>query len=149
MKVKSILFWEGTHHCGSAVRDIQSGVDVLQVRAHRSLGQPELTGHLDVGATGSDEMQQLPLPGGEVGHGRAASLRVEVRLVEVRAQQREQRPVTLGEFGARASNKEQPSDTSWSRFGTRRLGQTHLDEMFKALWPRTVAVHARGMPLTH
>jgi hypothetical protein len=73
MEVMSILFWEGTHHCGCAVRDIQSDVDVPQVRAHRSLGQPELTGHLDVGATGRDEMQQLPRPGGEIGHGRAAA----------------------------------------------------------------------------
>ena len=48
---------EGTDHSGGAVGNVQPGVDVLQVSAHRSLRQPELASDLEIATAASDEVQ--------------------------------------------------------------------------------------------
>ena len=72
-------------------------VDVFQVGAHGSLGYAQAAGDLGVGVPGGDQAQQVFLPGGELGDRVAAAFGVEVGLVQVRAQQHQQRAVTLGE----------------------------------------------------
>jgi hypothetical protein len=74
--------------CGAA-GDMQPVVDVFQVLAHSSLGQAQLAGDLGVGPPGGDEEQQFPLPVGELGPVAAALLRVQIGLVQMRAQQYE------------------------------------------------------------
>ena len=76
---------------------MQPAVYVLQVGAHGGLGHAEGAGNLGVGMPGSDQVQQFPLPGGELGSGVAAAFGVQVSPVQVRAQQDEQRAVALGE----------------------------------------------------
>jgi hypothetical protein len=45
---------ERPNHSGCAVGDIQSGVDVLKVSAHRSLGQPQLASNLEITTPAGD-----------------------------------------------------------------------------------------------
>jgi len=66
-------------------------------------GKP--TGNLAVGVAYGDEPQQLALPRGEAGLAAAAAFGIEVGMVQVRAQQRQQCPVALGELPARAAKK--------------------------------------------
>src|SRR6266487_1538377 len=80
---------KGAGDGGGAVGDMQSAVDVFQVGAHGSLGDDEKAGDLGVGVPGGEQVQQVLLPGGELGVGVAAAFGVEVGLVQVRAQQRE------------------------------------------------------------
>jgi hypothetical protein len=90
---------------GRAVGNLQPAVNVLQMRPHGPLGQPELAGDLDVGAAASDQVQQVPLPGREFGHRAAPTLSIVVRLLEMGAQQREERSVALGEVRAGFAEK--------------------------------------------
>src|SRR4029077_1856289 len=101
---------EGPGDCGSAVGDVQPGVDVLQVGAYGAFGQAEAAGDLGVSVPGRNQLQQVPVPRGEPGDGMAAAFGVQVGLVQVRAQQREQRAVTLGEVRAGPAAKIQPHD---------------------------------------
>jgi hypothetical protein len=56
-----------------------------RVGAHGGLGHAEAAGDLGVGVPGSDQLQQFPLPGGELRSGMAAAFGVQVSPVEVRA----------------------------------------------------------------
>jgi hypothetical protein len=47
---------------------------------------------------GRDQAQEVGLPGGEPGNGVAAPLGIEIGLVQVGAQQGEDRPVAVGEI---------------------------------------------------
>jgi hypothetical protein len=57
---------------------------------------------------GGQQVQQVLLPRGEPGDRVAAPLSVEVGLVQVRAQQREDRPVPVGEVQPGPAEKVQP-----------------------------------------
>jgi hypothetical protein len=63
------------------------------VGAHGSLGDAQPPGDLAVGVPGRQQAQQLVLPGGEPGNRMAAPLGVQAGLIQVRAQQYQQRPV--------------------------------------------------------
>ena len=77
-----------------------SRVDGFQVGAHGALRDAETAGDLGVSVPGGDQMQQVPVPGGELGDGVTATFGVQVGMVQVGAQQREQRAVALGEVRA-------------------------------------------------
>ena len=103
---------EGADDGGGAAGDTQPFVDVFQVGAHGSLGDAQPPGDLGVGVTGRQQAHQLVLPGGEPGDRMAAPPGVQAGLVQVRAQQYQQRPVPLGE---RASPFRRPSPECSSR----------------------------------
>jgi|RhiMetdeSRZDD1v2_1073273.scaffolds.fasta_scaffold1217049_1 hypothetical protein len=90
---------EGAGDCGCAARYLEPFVDVLQVGAHGSLGYAEPTSDLGIRVPGGDQAQQLPMPGRQPRDGAAAALGVQVGLVQVGAQQCQQRAVTLGNPG--------------------------------------------------
>ena len=140
--------WECADDGGRAVGDPQSAVDVFQMRPHGSLGQPELPGDLNVGATTSDQVQEVPLARGEIGDRAPSTLRIVVGLLEVGAHQREKRPVALGEVGARSAKKEQANGPPRPRIGPGWLGQTHLDVVVESLRPNDLAKEGRRMPLS-
>src|SRR5690242_2453304 len=107
------LLREGAGDRGGAAGHAQAAVDVLQVLADRALGDAEPPADLDVGVPGGDQPEQVPLPGGELGPGPAAQLRVLVGLPQVRAQQPEHGPVPLAEIRARAAEQEHPQLALW------------------------------------
>ena len=79
---------------------MQPGVDGFQVGAHGALRDAETAGDLGVSVPGGDQVEQVPVPGGELGDGVTATFGVQVGMVQVGAQQREQRAVALGEVRA-------------------------------------------------
>ena len=85
---------------------MQPGVDVFQVLAHGSLGHADPAGDLAVGVPGGDQVQQFPVPGGELRCAATAALRVNIGLVQVGAQQGEQVAVPLGEVRAGPAEEE-------------------------------------------
>ena len=91
---------------GGTAGDVQSQVDVLQVATYGSLGNAESAGDLSVGVPGGEPAQQVLLPRGEPGSGTTEPFGVEVGLVHMRTQQREQLPVALGEVRARPAEEE-------------------------------------------
>jgi hypothetical protein len=97
---RSALLGAGAGDRGGAAGYPQPAVDVLQVLADGAFGDVELPGELRVGVTGRDEIQELPLPGRELGAGVAAAFGVAIGLVQVGAQQGEQRAVRLAEVTA-------------------------------------------------
>jgi hypothetical protein len=54
------------------------------------LGQSQLAGDLGVGVPGGNEAQEIPMPGSELGNGAASTFRIEIGLVEMGTQQREE-----------------------------------------------------------
>jgi hypothetical protein len=68
------------------------------VGAHGSLGYAKAAGDLGIGVPGGEQAQQVPVPGGQRGDRVAAAFGVHIGLVQVRAQQHQQGPVTLGEI---------------------------------------------------
>jgi hypothetical protein len=54
---------------------------------------------------GRDQAQQVILPGGKPGNGVAAPLGIQLGLVQMRPDQREQRPVPLGKSGPGSRKK--------------------------------------------
>jgi hypothetical protein len=86
---------EDAGHGGGSAGDVQPGVDGFQVCAHSSLGYAQAAGDLGVGVPGGEQAQQFPVPTGEL-RDRAAAFGVEIGLVQMRAQQYQQRPVMLG-----------------------------------------------------
>ena len=91
---------QGADDRGGAAGDVQPAVDVLQVLADGAFGDAEPPGDLRVGVPGSGEVQQLPLPGCEIGARLPPSFGVEIGLMQVRAEQGEQRAVRLAEVTA-------------------------------------------------
>ena len=65
-------------------------------------------GDLGDGVPGGDQVQQFPLPDGELGGRVAAALGVEVGLVQVRAQHGEQVTFAVGEIRAGSADEDQP-----------------------------------------
>ena len=138
---------EGAGDRGGAAGDLQFLVDVLQVGAHGSLGDAEPPGDLGVGVPGGQQAQQVILAGGEPGDWVAAPFGVQVGLVQVRAQQHQQRPVTLGEVRAGASVKDQPHIPPGRGGRLRQLRQGQHEMVFHPLRPYAVGVHSRTVPL--
>jgi len=103
--------WERAGDGGGAAGHVQPGVDVLKVDAHGSLRHAEPPGDLGVGVPGGDQVQQFPLPGRQLGDWVTASFGVEVCLVQVGAQQCQQRAVTLGKVrtGVLGGRRQRPS----------------------------------------
>ena len=66
----------------------------------------QAAGDLGVGVPGGDQVQQVPVPGGERGGRVTAALGVEVGLVQVRAQHGEQ--VAVAEVPAGPAEEDQP-----------------------------------------
>src|ERR1700678_1396297 len=97
---------------GGPAGDLQQAVDVFQVGAHGSLGYAQAAGDLGVGVPGGDQVQQLLLPGCELGGGVATALGVEVCLVQVRAQYGQQVAMTAGEIRAGPAEEDQPQRPS-------------------------------------
>ena len=104
-----------------------SRVDGFQVGAHGALRDAETAGDLGVSVPGGDQMQQVPVPGGELGDGVTATFGVQVGMVQVGAQQREQRAVALGEVRAGPTEKEQPHGLTRPRHPAGRCGQGRRD----------------------
>ena len=98
---------EGACDGGGAAGYLQPAVNVFQVGAHCSVGNAEPAGDLGVGVPGGQQAQHVPLPGGEPGDGAAAALVIQICLVQVRAHQREQRPVPVGEVRPGPAEEEQ------------------------------------------
>jgi hypothetical protein len=96
---------------------------------------------------GGNQVQQVLLPGGELGDGVAAAFGVQVGLVQVRAQQGEQRPVALGEVRAGPADKVEPHRPPGPGGSPRRTGQAQLELMLRPQGPVILAVHAGGVPL--
>jgi hypothetical protein len=107
----------------------------------------EAAGDLGVGVPGGDQVQQVFLPGGELGDGVAAVFGVEVGLVQVRAQQHQQRAVTLGKVRPGPAGEDQPRGPPRPKGWPRRFGQAQLEPLLQPLRPVDVAVHSGGMPL--
>jgi hypothetical protein len=70
------------------------------VDADGSFRHTESAGDLGVDVPGGDQAQHLPVTAGKPGHAMAAAFGVEVGLVQLGAQQRQQVPVALGEVPA-------------------------------------------------
>jgi len=117
------------------------------VCADGALRQAESPGDLGVGQPARDQVQQLPVPRGELGDGVAAAFGIEVGLVQVWPQQREQGAVGLGEVGTGPPEEEQPQGPAGAGGLTApgRQGQHQL--VLNALWLVEVAVHAGAVPL--
>jgi len=113
------------------------------VLAHGFLGHAEPAGALGIGVPGGDQAQQLPLPGGELGRWVAAAFGVQEGLVQVRAQQHQQRPVAFGEVGAGPAPQDQPQGAPVPG------GQAQQHLAVKPLGPDIFAVHAGAVPLPH
>ena len=86
---------EGAGDGGGAAGYLQPGVDILQVLAYGSFGDAEPSADLGIGVAVGDQVQQVPVPRGELGNRTATPFGVQVGLVKVGAQQGEQRPVTF------------------------------------------------------
>jgi hypothetical protein len=71
-----------------------------RVLAHGALGHAEPARDLRVGVPGGEQVQQFPVPRRELRDRVAAPVGVEIGLVQVRAQQGEQRAVCLSEVSA-------------------------------------------------
>ena len=99
---------EGAGDGGGPAGDLQQAIDVFQVGAHGCLGDAQAAGDLGVGVPGGDQVQQVPVPGGELRGRVAAALGVEVGLVQVRAQHGEQVAVAVGEIRAGPAEEDQP-----------------------------------------
>jgi hypothetical protein len=123
---------EGAGDRGGAAGDLQPFVDVFQVGAHGSLGDAQPAGDLGVGVAGGQQAQQVLLPGGEPGNGVAAALGVQVGLVQVRAQQREHRPVTLGEVRPGSAVQLQPQVPPGPGGVRRRFGQAQHESVLQS-----------------
>jgi hypothetical protein len=96
---------------------------------------------------GGQQAQQVFLACSELGNGVAAALGVQVGLVQVRAQQRKHRPVTLGEVRPGPAERVHSDGPARSDGPRRSLGQAQLEFMLDSLRPVVIAVHAGGMPL--
>ena len=82
--------------------------DVLQMLAHRGVGEAEPPGDLSVRVTGRDQPEQLPLPVGELLVRGGAG---PVQAMQVGSQQGEQRAVTLAEIRAGTPEQDQSDRT--------------------------------------
>ena len=138
---------KGAGYCGGAAGDVQLVVDVLQVDTHGSLGNPEAAGDLGIGVPGGDQVQQFLLPRGQPGDRVAAPLGVEVGLVQVRAQQCEDRPVPVGEVRPGPAEKVQPDGPAGPGARPRGIGQAQLKLVLDSLRPENIGVHAGAVPL--
>ncbi len=137
---------EGAGDGRGAAGYLQPGVDVFQVLAHGSLGQGEPAGYLGVGVPGGQQMQQVPVPGGELGHAEAALLGVGVGLMQVRAQEHQQRAVPVGEV--RAGSAEQEQADAAARAGQMPRGRQGQGKVvLDTQRPVEIAVHAGAVPL--
>ena len=92
---------------------------------------------------GGDQVQQVGLPGGEPGDGVAAPLGVQIGLVQVRAQQREQRPVPLGEIRPGLAEEEHPDGPPGPGGLPRRIGQAQLELVLDLQWPVDIEINAK------
>jgi hypothetical protein len=97
------------------------------VTAYGCLGDAEAPSDLGVGVPGGDQVQQLGLPGGELGDGVAAPLGIQEGLVQVRAQQREERPVPLGEVRPGLTEEEHPDGPPGTGGPPCRIRQAQLE----------------------
>jgi hypothetical protein len=77
----------------------------------------------------------------------AAPFGIQVGVVQMGAQQREQRAITLGEVRAGPAEEEQPHGPPTPLGSPWRFGQAQLELMLDPLRPVIVAVRAGGMPL--
>ena len=77
----------------------------------------------------------------------AAPLGVQVGLMQVRAHQREHRPVALGKVRAGPADEVQPDGPAGPGGRPRRIGQAQLEIMLGTPRPVKAAVHAGGVPL--
>ena len=91
---------------------------------------------------GRQQAHQVVLPGGEPGDRMAAPLGVQAGLVQVRAQQCQQRPVPLGEVRAGAAVQDQPHILLGPGDRLRELGQGQEEMVLYPLWLYAVDVHA-------
>jgi hypothetical protein len=92
------------------------------VGAHGSLRYAQTAGDLGVGVPGGQQVQQVFLPRGEPGHRMAAPLGIQKGLVQVRAQQREHRPVPFGEIRPGPAVEVQPDGAPGSSAQPRGIG---------------------------
>src|SRR5580693_1802805 len=138
---------EGAGDGGGAAGNMQSFIDVFEVGAYGSLSHAQAAADLGVGVPGGQQAQQLPLPGGEPGDGIAAPLGLQVGLAQVRAQQREHRPVPLGEIRPGPAVEVQPDVPLGPGAQLRGIVQAQLKLMLYPVGPVIVAVHAGAVPL--
>jgi hypothetical protein len=88
------------------------------------------------------------VPGRQLGGGVAAPLGVQVCLVQVRAHQREQCPVTLGEVWAGPAGQGQPHIPAGSSGSRWRFGQVQHEIVLEPQWPVVIGVHTCAAPLS-
>jgi hypothetical protein len=71
---------EGAGDGSGAAGDVQPAVDVFQVSPDGAFGQAEPPRDLGVGMPGGEQVEQLPVPGGEHRDAMAAAFGVEAQL---------------------------------------------------------------------
>jgi hypothetical protein len=118
-------------------------------------GHADPAGDLGVGVTSGDHAQQFQLPGGQLRRGVAALFRIKVSLVQVGAQQCQQRTLTFGEVAtgpasirSRTTAGRRRQDTD-RRHGPRSLRHFYEHAVLRQIWVGACCeIEAAGPSLT-